>query len=171
MVCNEGISVYLAKIDTILQWERHKHVSEIRSFLALAGYYGSFVESFPKVAIPLTMLTRKNVKFNWDDSYESAFTELKQRLTNALVLTVLNNQELYMVYIDASGIRLGCVLMQNGKVVAYVSFQLMPYEKNFLTQDLEFTGVVFALKIWRCYLYGARFEVYSDHKSLKYLFT
>ena len=75
-----------------------------------------------------------------------------------------------MVYYDASKLGLGGVLMQNDKVVAYASRQLRIHEKNYPTHDLELAAVVFVLKIWRHYLYGARFEVFSDHKSLKYLF-
>ena len=87
--------------------------------------------------------------------------ELKQRLTSAPILTMPHSQESYVVYIDASGTGLGYVLMQNGKVVAYASHQLKPHEKNYLTHDLELAVIMFALKIWRCYLYGEKFEVYS----------
>ena len=76
-----------------------------------------------------------------------------------------------MVYSDASHQGLGCVLMQNGKVIAYASRQLKDYEKNYPTHDLELAAVVFALKIWKHYLYGERVEVFTDHKSLKYFFT
>ena len=92
-------------------------------------------------------------------------------MTNAPVLTIPNNQDHYMVHTDMSGTNLGCVLMQNGRVVAYASRQLKPYEKNYPTYDLELTIMVFSFKIWRCYLYGVKFKIYSDHKSLKYLFT
>ncbi|XP_062103865.1 uncharacterized protein LOC133814982 [Humulus lupulus] len=113
-----------------------------------------------------------NVKFlEHDESFEDAFRELKQRLTTTHVLTVPNSDELYVVFIDAFGTGLGEVLMQNGKVVAYASCQLNPHEKNYPMHDLELVAVIFALKIWRCYLYGAKFELYSNHKSLKYLFT
>ena len=82
-----------------------------------------------------------------------------------------DSEELYEVYTDASGSGLGCVLMQGGRVVAYASRQLKPHEENYPTHDLELAAVIFALKIWRCYLYGVKFQVFSDHKSLKYLFT
>ena len=171
VVSEEGISVDPSKIEAVLNWERPKNVSEIRSFLGLAGYYRRFVENFSKIASPLTKLTRKNVKFVWDDKCEEAFEELKRRLTSAPVLIIPNNEEPYTVYTDASGNGLGCVLMQHGRVVAYASRQLKPHERNYPTHDLELAAVVFALKIWRCYLYGAKFELYSDHQSLKYLFT
>ena len=76
-----------------------------------------------------------------------------------------------MVFIDASGLGLGCVLMQNNKVIVYVSRQLKDHEKKYVTHDLELAAIVFALKLWRHYLYGERFEVHTDHKSLQYLFT
>ena len=77
----------------------------------------------------------------------------------------------FVIFSDASYKGLGCVLMQNGRAIAYVSRQLRPHEKNYPTHDLELAAVVFALKIWRHYLYGAKCEVYTDHKSLKYFFT
>ena len=88
-------------------------------------------------------LTRKDIKFVWDNSCESAFVELKQKLSSAPVLTVSNNQEPYMVYTDASSTGLGCVLMQYGKVVAYASRQLKPHEKKYPTHDLELAVVMF----------------------------
>ncbi|PON37319.1 Ribonuclease H-like domain containing protein, partial [Parasponia andersonii] len=77
----------------------------------------------------------------------------------------------FVAYSDASKNGLGCVLMQNGKVIAYASGQLKEYEKKYPTHDLELAAVVFALKIWRHYLYREKCEIYTDHKSLKYFFT
>ena len=144
---------------------------EIRSFLGLAGYYRRFVPDFSRLAAPMTRLTRKGVKFVWDDACESAFQELKVRLTSAPILIVPDRGVGYTIYCDASREGLGCVLMQLGKVVAYGSRQLKIHEKNYPTHDLELAAVVFALKSWRHYLYGERFEVFSDHKSLKYIFS
>ena len=96
--------------------------------------------------MPLTKLTRKEVKFVWDDSCEEAFRELKQRLTTVPILTVPNSDEPYVVFTDASGTGLGGVLMQNGKVVAYASRQLKPHEKNYPTHDLELAGSNLCLK-------------------------
>ena len=97
-------------------------------------------------------------------------TEWKKRGTWAPIWTSPNPGEPLVVYCDSSKMGLGGVLMQNGKVVAYASRQLRTHEKNHPTHDLELVAVVFVLKIWRNYLYGSRFEVFSDHKSLKYLF-
>ena len=165
VVSQEGILVDQANVEAIIQWERPKNMSKIRSFLELARYYRRFFENFSKIAELLTRLTRKDVRFDWDDNCQSAFEELKQRLTSAQVLIVPNGQDPYVVYTNASGTGLGCVLMQNGKIVAYASHQLKPHERNYPTHDLELAVVMFTLKIWRWYLYGARFEVYSDHKS------
>ena len=119
----------------------------------------------------MTRLTRKEVKFEWDDRCEEAFQELKRRLTSDPILIVSNKGQGYTVYYDASRAGLRCVLMQSGRVVAYGSHQLKNHELNYPTHDMELAVVVFALKIWCHYLYGEEFEVYSDHKSLKYIFT
>ena len=122
------------------------------------------------MALPLTQLTCKGKAFIWDIDCEESFDELKKRLTTAPILVLPDPNEPFVVYCDASHMGLGGVLMQEGKVVAYASRQLRIHEKNYPTHDLELAAVVFVLKIWRHYLYGARFEVFSDHKSLKYLF-
>ncbi|KAA3487806.1 integrase [Gossypium australe] len=100
-----------------------------------------------------------------------SFEKLKTLLTEAPVLVQLKSGKEFIIYSDASLNGLGCVLMQEGKVIAYASRQLQPHEKNYLTHDLELTAIVFALKIWRHHLYGEKFHVFSDHKSLKYLMT
>ena len=116
-------------------------------------------------------LTRKEVKFDWDDRCEEAFQELKRRLTSAPILIVPDRGQGYIMYCDASRAGLECVLMQSGRVVAYGSRQLKNHEQNYPTHDMELATVVFALKIWRHYLYGEEFEVHSEYKSLKYIFT
>ncbi|OMP06578.1 reverse transcriptase [Corchorus capsularis] len=141
VVSRDGIYVDSGKVEAILNWERPKTVTEIRSFLRLAGYYRRFVEDFSLIAAPLTRLTRKGVRFVWDER-----------------LMPPNKG-------------LGCVLMQDGKVVANASRQLKKHEENYPTHDLELAAVVFALKIWRHYLYGETCRIFTDHKSLKYIMT
>ena len=92
-------------------------------------------------------------------------------MTSALVLIVPLGVEGFEVYTDAFRQGLGVMLMQHRRVVAYASRQLKKYEENYLTHDLELAMVVFALKMWRHYLYGARFKIFTDHQSLKYVFT
>ncbi|CAA0833525.1 Uncharacterized mitochondrial protein AtMg00860, partial [Striga hermonthica] len=130
-----------------------------------------FIEGFSKIALPLSQLTRKSVKFEWTDRCESSFQELKRRLTTAPVLTIPDPSRSFTIYSDASRQGLGCVLMQDGQVVVYASRQLKPHEQNYPTHDLELAAVVHALKIWRHYLYGGRCEIFTDHKSLQYIFT
>ena len=115
-------------------------------------------------------LTWKEVKFDWDDRCEEAFQEFKRRLTLAPILMVPEKGQGYTVYCDASKAGLGCVLMQSRRVVVYGSCQLKNHEQNYPTHDMELAAIVFALKIWRHYLYGEQFEMYSDHKSQKYIF-
>lgn len=119
----------------------------------------------------MTRLTKKDVKFIWDADCVHAFHELKLHLTTAPILTVPKSGEPYKVYTDVTGRGLGCVLMQGGWVVAYASGQLKRHKKNYPTHDLELVAVIFALKIWRYYLYSVTFQIFSNHQSLKYLFT
>ena len=112
------------------------------------------MEGFSRLAAPMTRLTRKDVRFDWTKAYEKAFQELKMRLTTLPVLIVPTRGECYVVYADVSRLGLGCVLMHVGHVVAYASCQLKTHEQNYPTHDLELAAIVFALKIWRCYLYG-----------------
>jgi hypothetical protein len=102
----------------------------------------------------------------WDANCERSFQEMKKRLTSTPVLILPNLNESFVVYCNASKMGLRCVLMQKGQVVAYASRQLKVHERNYPTHDLELRVVVFALKVWRHYFHGSRFEVFSDHKSL-----
>ncbi|GJU75617.1 putative reverse transcriptase domain-containing protein [Tanacetum coccineum] len=130
-----------------------------------------FIENFSKIAKSLTILTQKNKTFNWGEEHELTFQTLKDKLCNAPVLALPDGLEDFVVYCDASGLGLGCVLMQRGKVIAYASRQLKIHEKNYTTHDLELGAVVFSLKIWRHYLYGTKSVIYTDHKSLQHIFS
>nr|AAX95912.1 retrotransposon protein, putative, Ty3-gypsy sub-class [Oryza sativa Japonica Group]ABA92473.1 retrotransposon protein, putative, Ty3-gypsy subclass [Oryza sativa Japonica Group] len=161
-----GVAVDPSNVESVTNWKQPKTVSEIRSFLGLAGYYRRFIENFSKIAKPMTRLLQKDVKYKWSEECEQSFQELKNRLISAPILILPDPKKGFQVYCDASKLGLGCVLMQDGKVVAYASRQLRPHEKNYPTHDLELATVVHALKIWRHYLFGTRTEVYTDHKSL-----
>ena len=128
VISAEGVSMDPQKIEVVVNWKPPKNVSKVRSFLGLVGYYKKFVEGFSKIAAPLTKLTRKDVKYDWVDTCQQSFEELKGRLTLAPVLALPNGRYGFMVYSDASRQGLGCVLMQNDKVIAYASRQLKKHE-------------------------------------------
>ena len=128
VVSTSSVLVDPRKVEAVMSWERPKSVFKIRSFLGLARYYRRFIDNFSLLATPMMRLNRKEVKFVWEDSCERAFQELKRRLTSAPILIVPERAQRYTVYCDASKDRLGCVLMQSGKVVAYGSRQLKNHE-------------------------------------------
>ncbi|GJT26144.1 putative reverse transcriptase domain-containing protein [Tanacetum coccineum] len=169
VIDNKGIHVDPAKIESVKDWASPKTPTEIRQFLGLAGYYRRFIEGFSKIAKPMTKLTQKKVKFEWGDKQEAAFQLLKQKLCSAPILALPEGSEDFIVYCDASIKGLGAVLMQREKVISYASRQLKIHEKNYTTHDLELGAVVFALKIWRHYLYGTKCTVFTDHKSLQHI--
>ncbi|WVZ52559.1 LOW QUALITY PROTEIN: hypothetical protein U9M48_003607 [Paspalum notatum var. saurae] len=171
VISNGGIAVDQSKVSEVQNWKIPEDVKGIRSFLGLAGYYRRFIEGFSKIAKPMTALLEKNIKFQWTSACQKAFEELKKRLTTAPVLTFPDMHKPFSVYCDASRLGLGCVLMQEGKVIAYACRQLRDHEKNYPTHDLELAAVVHALKVWRHYLFGQKCDIYTDHKSLKYIFT
>ncbi|GJZ52702.1 putative nucleotidyltransferase, ribonuclease H [Tanacetum coccineum] len=150
VINGDGIHVDPSKIEAVKNWEAPRTLSEVHSFLGVAG------KVRPVIGV------RKQ---------EKAFQTLKDKLCNALVLALPNRPNDFMVYFNASGLGLGCVLMQRGKVISYASRQLKIHEKNYTTHDLELGAVVFALKIWRHYLYMIKSIIYTDHKSLQHIFN
>ena len=166
VISTEGVYVDPQNIEAIVNWKPPTNVTEIRIFLGLAGYYRKFVEGFSKLAAPLIKLTRKEEKFVWSEACQQSFDQLKRKLTSAPVLTLPSGQDGYTVYCDASRQGFGCVLMQHENVIAYASRQLKKHEQNYPTHDLELAIVVFALRIWRHYLYGVPCRIFTDHKSL-----
>ncbi|GJU91178.1 putative reverse transcriptase domain-containing protein [Tanacetum coccineum] len=138
---SEGIHVDPAKIESIKDWESPKTPTEIRQFLGLAGYYRRFIEGFSKIAKPMTKLTQKSVKFNWGEKEETALQTLKPKRS-----------------VDVKEI---------SHVMQSRNFKI--YEKNYTRHDLELGDVVFALKMWRHYLYGTKCIVFTDHKSLQHI--
>jgi hypothetical protein len=171
IISNGGIAVDPAKVKEIMEWRVPTTVTEIRSFLGLAGYYQRFIEGFSKIAKPMTSLLEKGREFKWDEKCQESFDQLKERLMSPPVLIMPDLQKGFDIYCDACGQGLGCVLMQDGHVIAYASRQLRKHELNYPTHDLELAAVVHALKIWRHYIMGTKCQVYTDHKSLKYIFT
>jgi hypothetical protein len=151
-ISNGGISVDLAKVKEIVAWSIPTTVTEIRSFLGLVGYYRRFIEGFSKISKPMTSLVEKEREFKWDEKCQDSFDQLKKRPLSPLVLVMPDLQKGFDSYCDAYGQGLGCVLMQEGHVIAYASRQLRKHELNYPTHDLELAAVVHALKIWRHYI-------------------
>ncbi|GKA45289.1 putative reverse transcriptase domain-containing protein [Tanacetum coccineum] len=165
----KGIHVDPAKIEAIKNWATPITPTEVRQFLGLAGYYRRFIEGFSLISKPLTKLTQKNKKYEWGKDEEEAFELFKQKLCYAPILALPEGSKDFVVYCDASLKGFGAVLMQREKVIAYASRQLRTHEENYTTHDLELGAVIFALRLWRHYLYGTKCVVYTDHKSLQYI--
>nr|GEX77216.1 putative reverse transcriptase domain-containing protein [Tanacetum cinerariifolium] len=170
VVNSEGIHVDPNKIEAVKKWKPSKTPTEIRSVLGLARYYRRFITNFSKIAKPLTLWTQKDKKFVWGDKKENAFQMLKDMLCDALILELPEGPNDFVIYYDASNECFGCVLMQRNKVIAYASRQLKIHEKNYTNHDLELGAIVFALKMWRHYLYRTKSVIYTDHKSLQHIF-
>nr|GFB38026.1 putative reverse transcriptase domain-containing protein [Tanacetum cinerariifolium] len=156
VIDSQGILVDPAKIESIKDWASPKTPTEIHQFLGLTGYYWRFIEGFLKIAKSMTKLTQKAIKFDWGEKEENAFQLIKQKLCSAPILALPEGSEDFVVYYDASHKGLGSMLMQREKVIAYASRHLKVHERNYITHDLELGSVVFALKLWRHYLYGTR---------------
>ncbi|GJS25935.1 putative nucleotidyltransferase, ribonuclease H [Tanacetum coccineum] len=166
---NKGVHVDPAKVEGIRNWSAPTTPKEVRQFLGLAGYYRRFIEGFSLISKPLTKLTEKNKKYEWGTEEDEAFQTLKQKLCSVPILALPEGTENFVVYCDASHKGYGAVLMQREKVIAYASRQLKKHEENYTTHDLELGAVVFALRLWRHYLYGTKCTVYTNHKSLQYI--
>ncbi|KAA3461785.1 DNA/RNA polymerases superfamily protein [Gossypium australe] len=171
IVSTAGIRVDPSKISTILEWKPPRNMSEVCSFLGLAGYCRRFMKGFSMIATLLTKLLQKDVKFEWLEKCQQSFKQLKALLTEAPVLIQPESGKEFIVYSDATLNGLGCVLMQKKKVIAYASRQLKSHEKNYPDHDLELAAIILALKIWHHYFFGEKCHIYTDHKSLKYLMT
>jgi len=171
VIFGDSVSIDPTKIKAIQNWEAPRNASEIRIFMGLAGYYRRFIKDFSRIAAPLTSLTQKEAKFEWGEAQEKTFSNLKDLLTHAPVLSLPEGDNDFSIYSNPFGLGLGCVLMQHGKVIAYALRQLTEYEKNYPTHDLELATVIFSLKLWRHYLFGTKSQLFTDHKSLKYIFS
>ena len=134
------------KVAAILDWKALKDIRGIKSFIGMADYYRRFIEGFSKIVRPMTALLAKKVEFKWTPVCQESFETLKKKLTTAPILILPDVHKPFSVYCDASYTGMGCVLMQEGKVVAYSSRQLKVHEKNYATHDLELAAVVHAPK-------------------------
>jgi hypothetical protein len=171
VVSHEGIVVDPSKVKEVLEWKPPTMVSEVRRFLGLAGYYHRFIPNFSKIAKPITELLKKGNKYLWCETYDEAFEHLKRLLTTSPVLAQPYTTKSFDVYCDASGMGLGGVLMEEGRVIFYSLRQQRCHKEHYPTHDLELAAVVMALRTWHHYLLGSSVYIYTDHKNLKYIFT
>ena len=148
IISEEGISVDLEKIEEIMNLPTPRNLIDIRSFMGLVGYYMRFIEGFSKVAHAITSLQKKGVRFEWTLRCEESFWKLKNLLTSAPVLKVVDPEKDFVVCTDACGQGLGGVLMEDNHVICYELRKLKEHEKNYATHDLELAAIVHALKMW-----------------------
>jgi hypothetical protein len=171
MISLEGIVVDPSKLRDVLDWKLPTSVHQVQSFLGLADYYRRFILNFSNIAKPITELLKKISKYVWSEACDEAFQTLKKLLTTSPVLAQPNITKPFDVYCDASGTRLGGVLMQEGQVISYSSRQLRHHEEHYPTHNLELAAMVVALRTWLHYLPRNVVHIYMDHKNLKYIFT
>jgi hypothetical protein len=164
VISPEGIAVDPNKVRDVLDWNPPKSVHQVRSFLGLAGNYRRFIPNFSKIVKPIAELLKKGNKYVWNDACDEAFQTLKKLLITSPILAQPDITKPFDVYCDASSTELGSVLMQEGR-------QLRRHEEHYPTHDLELAAVVMALRMWRHYLLGNVVHIYTDHESLKYIFT
>jgi hypothetical protein len=171
VISPKGIVVDLGKVKDVLDWKPPMFVTQVHNFLRFAGYYRRFILNFSKISKPITELLQKGTKYVWSKDCDEAFQTLKKLLTTLPVLAQADIAKPFDVYCNASGTRLGYILMQEGQVISYSSQQLRCHKEHYPTHDLELAAVVMALRTWRHYLLGNVVHIYTDHKSLKYIFT
>jgi hypothetical protein len=157
------------KIEAIKSWPVPQTITQLRSFLGLAGFYRRFIKDFSTIAAPLHVLTKKGVAFHWGKAHDESFDALKGKLTHAPLLQLPNFGKTFELECDASGVGIGAVLMQDGKPVAYYSEKLHGPILNYSTYDKELYALVHSLETWCHYLWPKEFVIHSDHESLKYL--
>ncbi len=167
----DGIHIMDDKISAIKNFPRPKTVENVRSFVGLCGYYRSFIESFSKIASPLTHLLRKDVSFHWDSLQEKAFQDLKVVLTNVPVLAFPDYGLPFILYTDASSLGVGAVLMQHNvhgkhRPIAYASRMFTRAESNYSVTHQETLAVVWALKQFRDIILGYPITVFTDHAAI-----
>jgi len=166
VISEDGVATDPDKINAILQWPVPQSVKELRSFLGLAGYYRRFVKHFGIISKPLMDLLRKGAVYVWTDIQDKAFSALKQALTTAPVLALLDFSRPFAIETDASGIGIGAVLMQGGHPLAFLSKALGPRSQGLSTYEKEYMAILLALEHWRSYLQHAEFHIITDHRSL-----
>lgn len=157
------------KVEGVSNWPTPKSIKELRGFLGLSGYYRRFIRNYGVMARPLTNLLKKDAAWNWTKSEQAAFGSLKQVVCQAPVLSLLNFNEEFCIDTNACGQGVGAVLHQKGRPVAFFSKGLGVKHQVLSIYDMEMLVVLMAVKKWHTYLVGKRFQIRTDHQSLKFL--
>lgn len=157
-----------SKLQAILSWPVPKSLRALRGFLGLTGYYRKFIRHYGMIAAPLTQLLKKD-SFHWTLPADSAFQKLKEAMSSAPVLALPDFNETFVIECDASGCGMGAILMQKGKLVAYLSKSFAPSQLGMSAYEKEMEAIIFATQKWRPYLMGRKFIIKTDHQSLCYL--
>lgn len=168
VISGNGVAVDQDKIQAVLDWPIPKTVKALRGFLGLTGYYRRFVRGYGAIAGPLTDLLKKNC-FKWNEAAQSAFEELKTKLTQPPLLAMPDFNETFVLECDASWNGIGAVLMQKGQPIAYLSQSLKGRATILSTYEKEMLAILLAVKKWNQYLWGRQFIIKTDHRSLKHL--
>ena len=175
LITQDGIYMEQEKIKSIIDWPIPKSVTEVRSFLGLAGFYRKFIKNYSQMTSIINDLLQKNVPFVWTSKHTEAFETIKQAVVSAPVLKTPDSSLPFVVTVDASGYAVGASLSQDqGKglqPIAFMSKKMLPAERNYPVHEQELLAVILALREWRHYLHGQKFKVITDHHSLKYLQT
>lgn len=168
IVLAEWVSAEPSKLEAMLNWPTPKDIKGLRGFLGLIGYYRRFVKGYGLIVKPLTEFLKKD-KFSWDTEAEKAFTLLKTAMTSIPVLAVPDCTKPFIVETDASSKGLGAVLLQDGRLVAYLGQSLSVRAQQRSVYERELMAIVMAVQKWRHYLLGQHFIIRTDQKSLKFL--
>jgi hypothetical protein len=167
LVEKDGVRVDPKKIEAMQDWPHPKTLKSLRGFLGLTGYYRKFVKNYGKISTPLTALLKKN-PFTWTLATSQAFQTLKMAMCTTLVLTLPNFTKTFVLECDASGKGIGVVLIQEGQPLAFTSKQLSKRNMGKSIYEKEMLAILHVVDLWRPYLLGQRFQIKTDHQSLKY---
>jgi len=173
VVSRDGVTASANKVKAVRQYPVPRNVKEVRSFLGLASLYRRLFPKFAEIAKPLTQLIRKDVQFKWESSQQAGFDKLKEILCSEQVLAYPDFNSQFILTTDASKVAVAAILsqVQEGaeRPIAFASRQMNKTEQNYCASEAEMLAVIWATKQFRCYLFGKRFTVRTDHFALTYL--
>lgn len=171
IISEDGVKPNPEKLKAVQNFPEPRTSKQIKQFLGLAGYYRKFIKDFSKIARPLNLLLTKNTPFEFGPNQREAFRRLKEALCNEpLLLKFPDFEKPFTLTTDASNEAIGAILSQNERPVSYASRSLNSAERNYSTTEKELLAIVWAVKHYRFYLYGRKFNVITDHKPLEWLY-